>query len=76
MDFSKLYHPGRFNSWQFIAFTGLLMSAGAELVLRYGVARPLPAGFHWLYACWAGLFAVGALANLRARPGAGHHHHH
>ncbi len=76
MDFSKLYRISRFNSWQYIAFTGLLMSAGAEAVLRYLVQRPLPTGFYWLYACWAGLFVVGGLVNVLSRPNAGGHHHH
>lgn len=76
MDFAKLYRPTRFNSWQFIAFTGLIMSGGAELILRYLVARPLPAGYGWLYVCWAALFVVGALVNLFGKPApAGHHHH-
>jgi len=76
VDLSKLYRPSALNSFQFIALTGLLMSAGAELVLRYVVQRPLPAGFYWLYACWAGLFAVGGLVNVLGRPNAGGHHHH
>lgn len=77
MDFAKLYRITLFNSWQYIAFTGLLMSAGAELIIRYLASRPLPAGFHWLYACWVGLFVVGALVNLFGKPGEpGHHHHH
>ena len=77
MDFAKLYRPSHFNSWQFIAFTGLLMSGGAELLLRFVVRRPLPAGYGWLYVCWAALFVVGALVNLFGKPSEhGHHHHH
>ena len=76
MEFSKLYNPTRFNSWQFIAFTGLLMSAGAGLLIRFAFARPLPPGFNWLYVCWAALFVVGLLINLFGKPAEGHHHHH
>jgi hypothetical protein len=77
MDFAKLYRPTLFNSWQFIAFTGLLMSGGGELLLRYIVRRPLPTGYGWLYVCWAALFVVGALVNLFGKPAEpGHHHHH
>lgn len=77
MELAKLYNPTRFNSWQFIAFTGLIMSAGAALLIRFAFARPLPAGFNWLYVCWAALFVVGALTNLFGKPAAhGHHHHH
>ena len=77
MQLAKLYRPTLFNSWQFIAFTGLLMSAGAALLIHFVFARPLPAGFNWLYVCWAVLFVVGSLVNLfgKERP-AGHHHHH
>ena len=42
MNLAKLYRPTLFNSWQFIAFVGLLMSGGAELLIRYAVRRPLP----------------------------------
>ena len=77
MQLAKLYRPTLFNSWQFIAFTGLLMSAGAALLIRFVFARPLPAGFNWLYVCWAALFVVGSLVNLFGKPAApGHHHHH
>jgi hypothetical protein len=77
MDFAKLYRPTHFNSWQFIAFTGLIMSGGAELLIRYLVRRPLPAGYGWLYVCWAALFVVGALVNVFGKPAEpGHHHHH
>jgi hypothetical protein len=77
MELAKLYRPTRFNSWQFIAFTGILMSAGAQVLIRYVFSRPLPAGYGWLYVCWAALFVGGALVNLfgKERP-AGHHHHH
>ena len=76
MDFSKLYRPSALNSYQFIALPGLLMSAAAQLILRFFYAdHPLPAGFGWLYVCWTGLYVVGALLNLFGKPGAGGHHH-
>jgi hypothetical protein len=76
MDFGKLYRPTLFNSWQFIAFTGLLMSGGAELIMRL-LAYPRPAGYGWLYVCWTALFVVGALVNIFGKPTPhGHHHHH
>lgn len=77
MDFSKLYRPSALNSYQFIALTGLLMSAAAQLILRFFfAARPLPAGFGWLYVCWAVLYVLGSLLNLFGKPGDGGHHHH
>jgi len=76
MDFTKLYRITLFNSWQYIALTGLIMSTGAEIILRYVVSQPLPNGFHWLYACWAGLFTVGSLVNLFGKPAEPGHHHH
>jgi hypothetical protein len=76
MDFGKLYRPTLFNSWQFIAFTGLIMSGGAELLMRL-IQYPRPAGYGWLYVCWAALFVGGALVNLFGKPSPhGHHHHH
>ena len=74
MDFSKLYRPSALNSFQFVALTGLLMSAGAHLILRYAVSRPLPHGFSWLYVCWTGFYVLGTLLNLFGKP-PGHHHH-
>lgn len=74
MDFNKLYRPSALNSFQFIALTGLLMSAGAHLILRFGVGQ-VPAGFGWLYVCWLGLYAFGTLRNLYGKPSSGHHHH-
>ena len=75
MDYSKLYRPSSLNSFQFIALTGLLMSAGAHLLLYY-FADHLPAGFNWLYVCWTGFYAVGTLINLFGKPDEEHHHHH
>ena len=75
MDYSKLYRPSALNSFQFIALTGLLMSAGAHLILRCFVSRPMPAGFSWLYVCWAGFYVVGTLRNLFGKPHEPHHHH-
>ena len=74
MDLSKLYHPSALNSFQFIALTGLLMSAGAHLILHFFVARPLPGGFGWLYVCWLGFYVVGTLINLFGKPDEDHHH--
>ncbi|MDO7847703.1 hypothetical protein Q5H92_15140 [Hymenobacter sp. M29] len=76
MDFSKLYRPSALNSFQFIALTGLLMSAGAHLILHFFVGRT-PAGFNWLYVCWTALYIAGTLRNLFGKPNdSGHHHHH
>ena len=74
MDYSKLYRPSALNSFQFIALTGLLMSAGAHLLLYY-FADHLPAGFNWLYVCWTGFYAVGTLITLFGKPDEEHHHH-
>ncbi|GAA3997639.1 hypothetical protein GCM10022408_05460 [Hymenobacter fastidiosus] len=74
MDFSKLYKPSALNSYQFIAGTGLIMSAGAHLILHFLVNRTLP-GFNWLYVCWVALYAVASLMNLFGKPDEGHHHH-
>ncbi len=73
MDFRKLYVPSFLNSFQFIALTGVLMSAAAHLLLRFGLGR-VPAGFGWLYWCWLGLYSFGAWRNLFGKPGDGHHH--
>ena len=75
MDFSKLYRPSALNSFQFIALTGLLMSAGAHLILHFFVSR-MPAGFSWLYVCWMGLYLFGTLKNLFGKSDEPHHHHH
>ncbi len=74
MDFNKLYRPSALNSFQFIALTGLLMSAGAHLILYFFVGRT-PAGFNWLYVCWLGLYLFGTLKNLFGKPDEPHHHH-
>lgn len=77
MDFSKLYRPSALNSYQFIAVTGLLMSAAAHFILRFFYAeQPLPDGFNWLYVCWTALYVVGTLLNLFGKPDEPHHHHH
>lgn len=77
MNFSKLYRPSDLNSYQFIALTGLLMSAAAHLILHFFYNQhPLPAGFGWLYVCWTALYVVGSLVNLFGKPSEGHHHHH
>jgi hypothetical protein len=74
VDFSKLYRPSALNSFQFIALTGLLMSAGAHLILYFFVGR-IPAGFNWLYACWTVFYIFGTLINYFGKPNDGHHHH-
>ena len=77
MDFSKLYRPSALNSYQFIAITGLLMSAAAHFILHFFYAEhPLPTGFGWLYICWTALYVVGSLLNLFGKPSEEHHHHH
>ena len=73
MDFSKLYRPSALNSFQFIALTGLLMSAGAHLILHFFVGRT-PIGFNWLYVCWLGLYLFGTLKHLFGKPNEPHHH--
>ena len=75
MDLSKLYRPSALNSFQFVAVTGLLMSAGAHLILALGGGR-VPAGFGWLYVCWVVFYAGGTLLNFLGKPNAGHHHDH
>jgi cytochrome b subunit of formate dehydrogenase len=75
VDFSKLYRPSALNSFQFIALTGLLMSAGAHLILHFFVGR-MPVGFNWLYVCWTGFYIVGTLINYFGKPDDPHHHHH
>jgi hypothetical protein len=75
VDFSKLYRPSALNSFQFIALTGLLMSAGAHLILHFFVGR-MPEGFNWLYACWTVFYLFGTLKNLFGKPDEPHHHHH
>lgn len=73
MDLSKLYHPSALNSFQFIALTGLLMSASAHLILYFFVGHT-PAGFNWLYVCWAAFYVVGTLINLFGKSDEPHHH--
>lgn len=73
MDFAKLYRPSALNSYQFIAIVGLLMTAGAHLILHFIADRALP-GYNWLYVCWLGLYILGSLLNLFGKPGQPHHH--
>jgi hypothetical protein len=75
VDLSKLYRPSALNSFQFIALTGLLMSAGAHLILYFFVGHT-PGDFNWLYVCWTGFYVVGTLINLFGKPDEPHHHHH
>ena len=73
MDYSKLYRPSALNSFQFIALTGLLMSAGAHLILYFFVGHA-PNGFNWLYVCWIGFYLIGTVINLFGKPDEPHHH--
>ena len=75
MNFDKLYRPAALNSFQVVALVGLLMSAGAHAILYFGV-RAVPAGFSWLYVCWAGFYVFGTLVNYFGKPAPPHHHHH
>ncbi|KUG07556.1 hypothetical protein [Solirubrum puertoriconensis] len=72
-DYRKLYHPAAFNAWQYIAFTGAVMSVAAQLILML-IDQPRPQGFYWLYVCWAVLFVLGSLSNLYGKPDDHHHH--
>lgn len=76
MDFSKLYRPSALNSFQFIALTGILMSAGAHLILHYFAPESMPKGFNWLYLCWTVFYIFGTLVNYFGKPDEPHHHHH
>ncbi len=76
LNFEKLYRPSALNSFQFIALTGLIMSAGAHLLLHFFWPQSLPAGFVWLYVCWVAFYVFGTLRNYFGKPGEGHHHHH
>ena len=78
MDLTKLYHPTRFNSWQFIAFVGLLMSGGADAAdsLR-GAPAPTPRLRLALRVLGGAIRGWARLVNLRSKPTPpGHHHHH
>lgn len=75
MDLSKLYRPSALNSFQFVAVTGLLMSAGAHFVLAMFVGR-VPAGFGWLYICWLAFYTGGTLLNYFGKPNTHEHHEH
>ena len=74
VDLSKLYRPSALNSFQFIALTGLLMSAGAHLILHFAVGHT-PTGFNWLYVSWTAFYVVGTLINLFGKPDEPHDHH-
>lgn len=72
-DYRKLYHPAAFNAWQYIAFTGLIMSLAAQFILSL-LNHPRPEGFSWLYVCWTVLFVAGSIGNLYGKPDDHHHH--
>lgn len=75
MDFSKLYRLNALNSFQYIALVGVVMSAGAQLVIRL-LQQPQPNGYNYLYLCWLVLYVLGSLLNLFGKPDDHHHHHH
>lgn len=73
MEWSKIYNPKEMNSFQFIALTGVIMSALAHLLLHLWGKNI--ESFNYLYLCWGALFVFGAIQNLRHQ-GQDHHHHH
>ncbi|SNR32252.1 MULTISPECIES: hypothetical protein [Hymenobacter] len=75
MDLSKLYRLNALNSFQYIALVGVVMSAGAQLVIRL-LGQPQPNGYNYLYLCWLVLYILGSLLNLFGKPDDHHHHHH
>ncbi|MBA9078605.1 MULTISPECIES: hypothetical protein [Rufibacter] len=74
MEWSKIFNPKEMNSFQFIALTGVIMSALAQLFLHLWGKEV--ESFHYLYLCWGTLFLFGTIQNLRHNPEDDHHHHH
>ncbi|QNF35354.1 hypothetical protein HUW51_22520 [Adhaeribacter swui] len=75
MKTSKLYNFKEMNSYQFIAVVGLVMTLVAHAILE--IANKHIASFNALYACWLGVFIIGAIINFNTKPDDhGHHHHH
>lgn len=74
MKWSKIYNFKEMNSYQFIAAVGIIMTLAAHLVLW--VQQKEVQSFWALYLCWAILFLLGTIYNIRSKPGQGHHHHH
>ncbi|ALI99952.1 hypothetical protein DC20_14445 [Rufibacter tibetensis] len=74
MEWFKIYNPKAMNSFQFIAVTGIIMSALAHLLLHLWGKEI--ASFNYLYLCWSVLFVFGSIQNLRHNPEEDDHHHH
>jgi len=76
MKASKLYNFKEMNSYQFIAVVGLIMTLVAHAILLFTDKHI--SSFNALYACWVGVFIIGAVINFNTKPGNdhGHHHHH
>ena len=72
MDLRKLFHPRHMHTFQVIAFTGLVMTALAQLVLSV-LKKEIP-NFEWLYLCWLALYVFGLFRNIYGKPN--HHDHH
>ncbi|MDX5348690.1 MAG: hypothetical protein LPJ89_07545 [Hymenobacteraceae bacterium] len=62
------------NSYQFLAATGLIMTAFANLLLF--VSGKEIDSFWAVYLCWLVLFIIGSIINLNSDPNKTHHHHH
>lgn len=74
MEWFKIYNPKAMNSFQFIAVTGLVMSAVAHILMHlWGKEVD---SFNYLYLCWGALFVFGSIQNLRHKPEDDDHHHH
>ena len=76
MKWTKLYNFKEMNSYQFIAVVGLIMTLVAHGILL--LMDKQISSFSALYACWIGVFIIGAIINFNTKPGDhhGHHHHH
>jgi hypothetical protein len=70
----KLWHPALLNVWQHIALVGLIMTAGAHVLLHL-MARNV-ADFNYLYVVWSAAFVLGSIRNLTHTPGPDDDHHH
>ncbi len=74
MNLAKFYDFKLMNSYQFIAVVGLIMSAGAHVILWL---NHKPIETYWaLYLCWTVLYIIGSYLNFNSKPGEDHHHHH
>ena len=70
----RLLQPKEMHSVQVIAVVGLIMSAGAQ-VLMFFFGKQVPS-FGYIYPTWAGIFLIGYLLNLSSKPHPDDHHHH